>query len=151
MHLREVALGDVHLPAEVLQVGHADEVAGAGEAAGDGDLADLLELGQDDAAARRAERRVVERTRADESSASACWTVAAVAFASATRRSSSSREMTPEPESSRARRSWRLLQRGARVRDRERRLGALHRRLVVARIELDERLPGLTRSPSSTK
>ena len=50
----QVGLVDVDLGAEILEIGHADQVAGAFETAGDGDLADLLHLREHDAVARRA-------------------------------------------------------------------------------------------------
>src|SRR5262249_28254715 len=59
--LRQLRLGDIDLAPQVVEVGHADQVAGAGEPAGCRDLADLLVLGEDDAAARRTERGVFER------------------------------------------------------------------------------------------
>ncbi len=60
MDARQVRLVDVDLGAHVVEVGHADQVARAGEAARHRDLAHLLELGEDHAVARRAQDGVVE-------------------------------------------------------------------------------------------
>ena len=55
----QIGLVDVDLGAQILEVGHPDEITGALEAAGHGDLADLLLLGEDDAVTRRPELRIV--------------------------------------------------------------------------------------------
>ena len=57
---REVGLGDVDLGAQLVEVRHADQLAGAGEAARHRHLADLLQLGEDHAVGRRAQHGVVE-------------------------------------------------------------------------------------------